>query len=465
MVQAFVGYPQMELPRANVAPEGEPTHFSMEAILTDLDNKLGRMFEIHTALESEGKLTLDIAMECDREFFVNWTKLYFENLPRRQKYQVAMEELSGGLLTLLVAAAAALIGLIIHLIQWYSGGGEGGSGDVLLPAVEKTQVAANHLSECHVSNTVAQASLAEVIKEITASADSKAGDYSPKAYKPSDVPGGPKPLVRNSPGYTKALTPLQRDFLTRGEYSLVMIEVLTHLKSAHAPKVIQDTRDAYAHALLMGGTEDFADEATQATYVSKYKQQVNSFLAEPTAVYQDLHAVYLKLMAKAAELARSAPALADDYNASVKVWAEAVASPEILAYMKLRTELAPKLEALKNEVMESQQYLKDVQKRHASGEATKFDHDLAEVGKTVMKSMRDTLGILGGIDQQFMQYWKALNAASHYLDYVVNEAKRRLVAQYTATGESKEVLAKNSLALNELNRVIQALVPFRQRAK
>ncbi|MDR3392355.1 MAG: hypothetical protein P4L77_11535 [Sulfuriferula sp.] len=470
MVQAFVGYPQMEIPRANVAPEGEPTHFSMEAILTDLDSKLGRLFEIHTALESHGKLTLDIAMECDQEFQVNWTRLYFTDVPKRQKYQVAMEELSAGLLTLLAAAAAALIGLIVHLIQWYSGGGEGGAGDIDTSGVELYQSAAEKVAETTISNTTAQEALVEVIKEVkhqNQSATSQAGDYSPKAYKAAEKDHGSKPLVRNAPGYTKALTPLVRDHLSRGEYSRAIVEVLMHLKNAHAVKVVQDTRDAYALALTTGDGEEkkasSGDEAAQQAYVDQFKQKITALLAEPTVVYKDLHAVYTKLTAKAAELGRSAPAVAEDYNASVKVWAEAVASPEILAYVKLREELAPQLEALKKEVEASKQYLADVQKKHASGEATKFDHELAEVGKTVMKSLRDTLGVLGGIDQQFMHYWKSLNAATHYLAFVVSEARRRVVVVLVGKGESKETI-ESSEAVQQMDKIIAALEPFRQKS-
>lgn len=125
MVQSVVGVPDMQIPRMNeVPPNGEPTHFTLEAIRAyeELDRKLDRFLDVHVALESG--FTLEIALECDQLLGGDeLARVYFEPGRAVAKRQVALEAMDAGLIGVIVTAVAAALVLIGKMIYDFMGKG------------------------------------------------------------------------------------------------------------------------------------------------------------------------------------------------------------------------------------------------------------------------------------------------------------------------------------------------------
>lgn len=459
-----------------------------------MEEKYGKLLQYRTALEEAKMLTPHIALECDAVMEDGVVlKTCFCDEEEQKKYDIAMEAISGGLALLIAAIAAALGSLIVHLIAHYKGQAvENGLKSGTSTNTFKEWSATAGVLECaEISGEVAQALNEEMQAGSTGKASTKELKVNPRgkrnqvatedstSYKYStDTTGWEVPKThpehqgeavkpQNAPGYIRPLTSLQRDHLTRGEYSKIMVQTLKEVDDAHPAKVLADTREAYKTMLLAGHRDEAAareaDPTKQQQYLDGLAQQFERLMDSPRKVYQLCAESLQRLSAKAVELNRGAPAVPEEFHQALRVFAQAVQAREILYYAHTREALIPELEKLRAEIAESQTFYSQTQKEHDEGKSTGFDANLAKHGKKVLTDIRNLIGALMQIDMQFQQYWKSLNAAAHYLYFVASQARLKFALALIEDGvDRKEV--KDDFAIRQLDHILGMLESYRQKS-
>lgn len=108
----------------NLSSRFDPTEMEFAALEARGNNLMGLMNQ----LVQEG-MTVSVAMEAESLFPENGIlQQYYSATSKDQQRQVALEALSGNMWTLLIAAIAAWIVLIVKLSSWFMGKSSGGGG-------------------------------------------------------------------------------------------------------------------------------------------------------------------------------------------------------------------------------------------------------------------------------------------------------------------------------------------------
>ena len=97
--------------------------------LISLEQRYDNLIKLKVSLESKKFLTQSVALEADRILPNNDILSRFQSTKNhKQKYNYALEELSKGVMALIIAGIAAVIAFIIKAIGWFGGGGSSSSG-------------------------------------------------------------------------------------------------------------------------------------------------------------------------------------------------------------------------------------------------------------------------------------------------------------------------------------------------
>lgn len=459
-----------------------------------MEERYGRLLEYRAALEQAKVLTPNIALECDAVMDGGQVlKACFCGENEEKKYDIAMEAINGGLALLLSAIAAALGGLIVHLIAHYKGQAveDGLKSGTSTNTFKEWSATAGVLERAEISGEVAQALNEEMQAGSTGKASTKklkvsrrgkrnqvaTEDATSYKHRPDttgwEVPKthpekqGEVPKPQAAPGYIRPLTPLQRDHLTRGEYSKVMVQTLKTVDDVHPVKILTDTREAYKTMLLAGDRDEHAakeaDPAKQQQYLDGLAQQFERLMQDPRRVYQICLEGLQRLSSKAAELGRGAPAVPEEFHQALKMFAQTVQAREILYYAHTRDALIPELEKLKAEISQSQTFYTETQKEHDEGKSTGFDANLAKHGKKVLADIRNLIGVLMQIDIQFQQYWKTINVVAHYLHFVASQARLKFAMALVEDGVDRKDV-KDDFAVRQLDHILGMLESYRQKS-
>lgn len=463
--------------------------------LGTMEEKYGRLLEYKAALEEAKVLTPNIALECDAVMEGGaLLKTCYCGEDDQKKYDIAMESINTGLALIIAGISAALGGLIVHLIKFYRGEAvsSGLKQGTSTNTFKEWSATAGVLERAEISGEVSQA----LNEEMQAGSTGKASSHKLKVnrrgkrnqvatedatnyQKPLDIKGWevpkthpeksdqPTPTPQSAPGYIRPLTNLQRDHLTRGEYSKVIVQTLKVVDDAHPAKVLVDTREAYKMILLASDRDESAasqaDPSHQQQYLDGLAQQFERLMENPRHVYQICMEGLQHLTSKAAELGRGAPPVPEEFHQALRAFAQAVQARELLYYAHTRDNLVPELEKLKGEISQSQTFYTETQKAHEEGKATGFDANLAKHGKRVLSDMRNLIGALLQIDIQFQNYWKTINAAAHYLYFVASQARLKFAVALMEEGVDRNEL-KDDFAIRQLDHILGMLESYRQKS-
>lgn len=112
----------------------------------NVEETYGKLLEFRTALESEGSLSLNLALEADSLMGCNGelVRTYFDVSTKAKRYRIAMETIDAGLLGVIIAVAIALTGMIVHFIRYMfytPSGSSGGGGSGIYVRVERSEKA------------------------------------------------------------------------------------------------------------------------------------------------------------------------------------------------------------------------------------------------------------------------------------------------------------------------------------
>jgi hypothetical protein len=218
----------------DIAAEDPPGHFSMERQMVALEKQMTQLTTLRTALESEGKLTMNLAMECDMAIHdTQLVRTYFEALPASEKYDVAMEAMSGGMIAALAAVGAVVVALIVKLISMFKGGSSSGGGSGGGGSLSPTQVIVieTRLKDIKHASSPVEAPLNAVVREAS---NEKGG---------SDTHSSDLGISAAKKVITDSLTSLrgpEKDILRYGAYSH-MVEKTVQEMLQHDPAVLNES--------------------------------------------------------------------------------------------------------------------------------------------------------------------------------------------------------------------------------
>lgn len=396
----------------DISPEDSATYFSLE--------RLSALMDLKAELGQKKTLTMTAALEADRVFRQSdFSRLYFESMPKTQKYTLAMEDVNIGIAALVGLAAGALVGLLIKLVE-------------LLSDKKETVVT---------KNIVKQRDAAEEVSHVTL------GGSALKAANDALVESKDKPAHGNvaqerqydggsHPGFVKDLSAVQMDIISTGEYTQAMIELLKETEHTYPVGLLQDARHAYRE--LVSGTQDGHSD------LDPKKAKYYELMAKPRAAHRELKAQIDKVERRHQLLDSGHVDFPKDVNSALRLFSQAATAPAIIAYAKERAELLPVLERMKTEAQEAQKALKGAS-------------DMPQLSVDVLKEIHGLLAAVLKIDIIFQKFWKSLSTVARYLEMVVTNAKHKLTREIVARDGS----TSSNSDIQQMDRVLSALGRFR----
>lgn len=157
-------------------------------IVTSLETQLMDLRDLADSIEAAGGMSQEFALEGERIWpgLHNGTNInFYSKAPSATRLKVSLEELSKGMIAVIVAAVAAAIGVLIKLTGWFGNktaaekAGEGGGGaaakhDAAKESISKT---ADELDNIRREKVVEGKTVEDIAKQLAKSKDSKVYEF------------------------------------------------------------------------------------------------------------------------------------------------------------------------------------------------------------------------------------------------------------------------------------------------
>lgn len=392
-----------------------------------VEDQYGKLLSYRTALESEGSLSLNVAMEADSllgggEF----VKLYFDgSIPKARKHVVAMEAMDGGIMALMAVGAGAVVAIIVKIIQYFKG--THGGKEQALDAMQKS---ARNLTLHGDAQIAASQALVSSQHQVAQE------DYF-------------KPYLTEHAMLVKPLTPLQLDHLSTGEYSRGMQGLFRTVAETHPVQLIGSSRQAFRD--LLRTLKDVPGD----DLVAELKQGYAKLMEKPQAAHRELMTKINELRDKEERLANGQVEFPHDINHALRCFTAALASRDLASYVEAREAMLPELERLRKEAEEVRagfEQAKGVQHSDLS-------RMLTEHSKEVLRELHGLLAVMLKTDLEFQKYWKSLHVTAKYLHYVLGMARWKVYKDLQEKGTLRRELEADP-ALQQLDAAMSALDEF-----
>jgi hypothetical protein len=417
-----------------MSPAFDPEIQHQMQLLVALEDRLVNLLELREQMKEAGALSVNFALESDRLLSTqDASKLYFGDGSKVKKYEVAMESIDGGIWALIAAGAAAVVGIIVAVINHFRGKGS------------SSGVASGVSSEAFKAATAAVQPLTHLA--LPAPAIHEANQLMAHQPKIATEDFGHSPHVADHAGFVKPLTAFQMDHLSTGEYSHLFQDVLETMERTQPMHVLEDARRAYRQVTAGNHAGD----------VSASKQHFMQLLANPRRAHREVMEKVNAAKAKEERLNSGEVEFPKDINHALKLFTSAVTSRALALYVKEREELVPELERLRHE---AEQVKKAIDEQAKKGEA---HSEMANQSKEVMKEMHGLLAVMLRVDISFQKYWKSLNIDSKYLHHIVSTARWKLVLNLQDKRMTR-LQAQADPSVQQLDKILSALEGFRKKS-
>lgn len=356
----------------------------------DVETQYGKVINLCTALESEGSLSLNLALECDQVCGTQLSKLYFSDVPKQKKYVLAMEEIDGRALAIGTALAVGLAAFIALIVRHFTGKAVKGEVAKQMNSKAMQDVAAYMSKVQH--------------EELTGAARDETNKAMENAGKSNVAQERLETNHNAHPGYVRPLKPVQGDILATGDYAKVMLDLLGTANDIQ-PLVTLKTAGHVYHEL---------NTATSPMTEDHYKTHYYQLMAEPRKAHAELMKQINTVMAKETSLNSGTAVFPKDINSALRNFTHALTAPALHAYVQERDTLVPELERLR------------AQAQAASKTGTAITTGQVNSAREVMKEVHGLLAVILKTDIMFQKYWNDITGIAHYLYAAVSNAKYQL---------------------------------------
>lgn len=260
--------------------------FSFEQIdsydlkLDDTENKINQLLLIAKNIEQTKTLGMNASLEADR--FIGDTRmlnLYFQSGTIQEqinKHQVAIEEISAGIVALVLATLVAIVALMRKGAQWLRGSGSGGGGG--FTGTENQVRSINQI----VHDQDVQRSIDDSFRQMEEAAQHNHGI----AFEREDVDAVTtgikiKPVFDS---FKDSLKETEIDFLTSGYHYKAVKDIVDNFSHANFPTFVNGIGDDV--------TKWISDGLAKAPHVGKDEEVANAFIREEKKKLEDIKGKY-----------------------------------------------------------------------------------------------------------------------------------------------------------------------------